>query len=116
MYGAWGSRQSCLALADLVNLENRMASFGIREANAIFEEWKSIHQIEVKKSVHGISPLCAHLPLLSLHYRRVLFVFFAKAVSVRKIADQCDRVTRRSWECDSVKSPAERKGILQSKC
>ena len=62
MYGAWGSRQSCLALADLVNLETRMASLGIREANAIFEEWKSHHQIEVKESVHMISPHYADLP------------------------------------------------------
>ena len=69
-------------------LETRMASLEIREASAIFEERKSLHQIEVKKSVHRISPHCAHLPLLSLHYRRVLFAFFAKAVSVRKIADQ----------------------------
>ena len=71
-------------------LETRMASLhvGIREANAIFEERKSLHQIEVKKSAHRISPHCAHLPLLSLHYRCVLFAFFAKAVSVRKLADQ----------------------------
>ena len=43
--------------------ETRMASLGIREASAIFEERKSLHQIEVKKSVHTGS---LHTALTSL--------------------------------------------------
>ena len=63
-----------------------------------------------------------HLHIFGLDDRRVLLVLLAKIVSTRKNADQshdtrvyCDRVTHRSWECDSVTSPAERRRILQSK-
>ena len=60
-----GVLDKLLVISRSRELETRMASLGIREANAIFEEWKSLHQIEVKKSVHRISPHCAHLPLFS---------------------------------------------------
>ena len=125
MYGAWGSRQSCLALADLVNLETRMASFGIRETNAIFEESVEIppsnrskevrsQDLSTLRSPPSPQPPLPPRPLQIL--RESSFCAQDRGSVSRHAFVYCDRVTRRSWECESVKSPAERKGILQSKC
>ena len=76
------------------------------------EEWKAIHPMEVNESVHEISPSPPPPPRTP---RENSFYAQDRGSTSRHVCVYCDRVSHRSWECDSVTSPAERSQILLSK-
>lgn len=109
--------------ADLVSGKPGWQDWGFAELMQSLEEWKAIHPMEVNESVHRISPS----PPLPPHPRpprpprppriprESNFYAQDRGSIPRHACVYCDRVTHRSWECDSVTSPAERRRILQSK-
>lgn len=109
--------------ADLVNGKPGWQDWGFAELMRSLEEWKAIHPMEVNESVHEISPSQpSHLrsrPPRPPHTPRTPHdnSFYAqdRGPISRCVCVYCDRETHRSWECDSVTSPAERRRILQSK-
>ena len=75
------------------------------------EEWKEIHPTEPSGNANG-KFLSApwHLPC-----HRSFYAHHQDPAGPRACV-YCYGVTHKSWECDHVKSPAERRGILQTKC
>lgn len=109
--------------ADLVNGKPGWQDWGFAELMRSLEEWKAIHPMEVNESVHEISPSQpSHLrsrpprpPRPPRTPRDNSFYAQDRGPISRRVCVYCDRETHRSWECDSVTSPAERRRILQSK-
>lgn len=106
--------------ADLVNGKPGWQDWGFAELMRSLEEWKAIHPMEVNESVHEISPsqpshLRSRPPRPPRPPRDNSFYAQDRGPISRRVCVYCDRETHRSWECDSVTSPAERRRILQSK-
>ena len=109
--------------ADLVNGKPGWQDWGFAELMRSLEEWKAIHPMKVNESVHEISPSPpSHRRSRPPRPPRPPRTpcdnsFYAKdrGPLSRRVCVYCDRETNRSWECDSVTSPAERRRILQSK-
>lgn len=100
-----------------------MARPGIAELMRLLEEWKAIHPIEVNESVQEISPSPLSPPPSRPPSpprpprtpRENSFYAQERGSISRHARVYCDRMTYRSWECDSVASLAECRRILQSK-
>lgn len=122
IYGAWRPRQIARNKSRPRERKTGMARLGIRGPHADLEKWKAIHPMKTlgvqKANETPQTPPIYHPP----HPPRSPRLprdrsFYARQgePNPRHACVYCDRVTHRSWECENVTSPAERRRILQNK-
>ena len=104
--------------ADLVSGKPGWQDWGFGELMQALEEWKAIHPMETlgvgKANETPPNPPIYHRPPRPPRLPRDRS-FYARQGEPRHACVYCDRVTHRSWECENVTSPAERRRILQNK-
>lgn len=107
--------------ADLVSGKPGWQDWGFTELMQSLEEWKAIHPVELEEKVKETPPTppIYHPPRPPrLPRQRSFFTRETRGENgstTRHACVYCDRMTHRSWECDSVTSPVERRRILQNK-
>lgn len=108
--------------ADLVSGKPGWQDWGFGDLMQALEEWKAIHPMETlgveKANETSPTPPIYHPPRPPRPPRLPRDrSFYARQgePNPRHACVYCDRVTHRSWECENVTSPAERRRILQNK-
>ena len=108
--------------ADLVSGKPGWQDWGFGDLMQALEEWKAIHPMETlgvqKANEIALTPPIYHPPRPPRPPRLPRDrSFYARQgePNPRHACVYCDRVTHRSWECENVTSPAERRRILQNK-
>ena len=98
--------------AELVSGKVGWQDWGFTELIRALEEWKAIHPLELAEKVSG-KPQAPPPPRPPCH--RSFCAQEREPARARHACVYCDCVTHRSWECDKITSPAERRQILQNK-
>lgn len=105
--------------ADLVSGKPGWQDWGFGDLMQALEEWKAIHPMETlgveKANETSPTPPIYHPPRPPRLPRDRSFYARQGEPNPRHACVYCDRVTHRSWECENVTSPAERRRILQNK-
>ena len=119
-----GKLSSCLSMvrgvldklpgikAELVSGKVGWQDWGFTELIRALEEWKAIHPLELAEKASG-KPQAPPPPRPPRH--RSFYAQEREPARARHACVYCDCVTHRSWECDKITSPAERRQILQNK-
>ena len=98
--------------AELVSGKVGWQDWGFTELIRALEEWKAIHPLELAEKASG-KPQAPPPPRPPRH--RSFYAQEREPARARHACVYCDCVTHRSWECDKITSPAERRQILQNK-
>lgn len=98
--------------AELVRGKVGWQDWGFTELIRALEEWKAIHPLELAEKASG-KPQAPPPPRPPRH--RSFYAQEREPARARHACVYCDCVTHRSWECDKITSPAERRQILQNK-
>ncbi|RMX40965.1 hypothetical protein pdam_00014870, partial [Pocillopora damicornis] len=98
--------------AELVSGKVGWQDWGFTELIRALEEWKAIHPLELAEKASG-KPQAQPPPRPPRH--RSFYAQEREPARARHACVYCDCVTHRSWECDKITSPAERRQILQNK-
>lgn len=108
--------------ADLVSGKPRWQDWGFGDLMQALEEWKAIHPMETrvveKANETSPTPPIYHPPRPPRPPRLPSDrSFYARQgePNPRHACVYCDGMTHRSWECENMTSPAERRRILQNK-
>ena len=119
-----GKLSSCLSMVrgvldklpgikgELVSGKVGWQDWGFTELIRALEEWKAIHPLELAEKASG-KPQAPPPPRPPRH--RSFYAQEREPARARHACVYCDCVTHRSWECDKITSPAERRQILQNK-
>ena len=94
--------------AELVTNKVGWQDWGFSQLIQALEEWKAIHPLETTTEVNEKPPPPPRVPRFRSFYAQDREPGPGPCV-------YCDCVTHRSWQCERVTSPAERRQILQGK-
>ena len=79
--------------------------WGFGELLQALEEWKEIHPLETNQKNLPLQPRVTRIKSFHSQERN----------PTRHACVYCDCVTHRSWECDRITSPADRRRVLKNK-